>query len=39
MTGRAAAIQTLRTRLKKASRAPRIAASKAYWALGKRGLD
>ncbi len=39
MTGRAAAIQALRTRLKRAPRTPRIAASKAYWALGKRGLD
>jgi NADPH-dependent ferric siderophore reductase len=39
MTGRAAAIQALRSRLKAAPGNHRVAASKAYWALGKRGLD
>jgi NADPH-dependent ferric siderophore reductase len=39
ITGRAAAIQALRSRLKTGPRNPRVAASKAYWALGKRGLD
>lgn len=39
LTGRAVAIQALRTRLKRSSARPRVAASKAYWAAGKRGLD
>ncbi|MFT3928400.1 MAG: siderophore-interacting protein [Myxococcales bacterium] len=38
MTGRAAAIQALRARMKRDG-GTRVAASKAYWALGKRGLD
>jgi NADPH-dependent ferric siderophore reductase len=38
MTGRAAAIQSLRARMKRESRA-RLAKSKPYWAVGKVGLD
>lgn len=39
MTGRAAAIQSLRARFKRSPVSARVAASKAYWAHGKRGLD
>ncbi len=39
LTGRARAIQLLRARLKRSPGGARVAAAKAYWARGKRGLD